>query len=316
MTVDAVIPTYMPGREFCVLLERLRQQSISLNMVYVVNTCREGWDSLVSIKDNEDIINDIKVEHIAKDEFDHAGVRNRMIGASDADYVLVCTMDAIPADRHLIENLLKPFKEGKVAVSYARQLPKKGANPVERLSRQFNYPDRSLIKSAEDVKKLGIKTYFCSDVCAMYDRRVFKELGGFIEPAIFNEDMVYAHTAVNAGYRVAYCADACVFHSHSYSGLMQLRRNFDNGVSQALHPEVFSKVSSEKEGIKMIKESMRTLLRGGHLIWIPVLIWQSGCKYIGFFLGKRFKKLPGVLVRRISANGSFWKRYNAIRQGG
>ncbi len=312
-TVDVVIPVYMPGREFILLLDRLFKQSLSPDNIFVVNTEKNGWDSLFSDEKRKKKAAGINVTHITKAEFDHAGSRNMMMRKSSADLLLVCTMDALPGDEHLIEKLAEPFiSDEMVAIAYARQLPKKGASPVERLSRQFNYPGRSSLKSREDVKTLGIKTYFCSDVCAMYRRSIFEELGGFEEPAIFNEDMVFAHSAVENGYRIAYCADALVYHSHNYSGIMQLRRNFDNGVSQALHPEVFGHISSEKEGIKMIRESIKGLAGSGKLLWTIPLIWQSGCKYAGFFLGKRFRWLPRKLVRFISLNREFWRPDNKI----
>ena len=80
---------------------------------------------------------------------------------------------------------------------------------------------------------MGIKAFFCSDVCAMYDRKKYIEQGGFIKKTIFNEDMIMAYKFLMAGYGVYYKADACVIHSHNYSNMQQFHRNFDLGVSQA-----------------------------------------------------------------------------------
>lgn len=66
----------------------------------------------------------------------------------------------------------------------------------------------------------------------MYDRRTYEELGGFVESTLFNEDMIYAGHLVQAGYAIAYAADAKVVHSHNYGCLAQLHRNFDLGVSR------------------------------------------------------------------------------------
>ena len=55
---------------------------------------------------------------------------------------------------------------------------------------------------------------------------------------------------INAGYKVAYVAEARVIHSHNYTGMQQFHRNFDMAVSQAEHPEVFEGIKSESEGIK------------------------------------------------------------------
>ena len=96
--------------------------------------------------------------------------------------------------------------------------------------------------------RLGIKTYFCSNVCAMYSRKIYNVIGGFTHKTIFNEDMVYAGNACQKGYAICYVPEAGVIHSHNYSCGQQFHRNFDLGVSQTDHPEIFGGISSESEG--------------------------------------------------------------------
>ena len=50
--------------------------------------------------------------------------------------------------------------------------------------RNFNYPEQSKIKTKADLETLGIKTFFCSNVCAAYNRKIFDELGGFVKHTI------------------------------------------------------------------------------------------------------------------------------------
>ena len=66
---------------------------------------------------------------------------------------------------------------------------------------------------------------------------------------------------IQKGYSVVYAADARVYHSHNYSGRQQFHRNFDLGVSQAEHPEIFEGVPSEGEGIRLVKRSLGYLIR-------------------------------------------------------
>ena len=87
----------------------------------------------------------------------------------------------------------------KVCAAYGRQLPRQDCSFVEKYTRSFNYPETSSVKTAEDIQRLGIKTFFCSDVCAAYKRDIFDRLGGYVDHAIFNEDMIYAAKAVEAG---------------------------------------------------------------------------------------------------------------------
>ena len=75
-------------------------------------------------------------------------------------------------------------------MSYARQLIRKDGGVIEAFTRQFNYPDRSELKTAADLKTRGIKAFFASDVCAAYSREWYERLGGFEKHTIFNEDMI------------------------------------------------------------------------------------------------------------------------------
>ena len=225
---------------------------------------------------------------------------------SDADIFIMMTQDALPADRKLIEKLTAPLM-GDIAVSYARQLPRKNCRAIERFTRRFNYPEESLLKGKENLQVLGIKTYFCSDVCAAYRREIYEKLGGFVEKAIFNEDMLFAAKAVEAGYKIMYTAEARVLHSHNYSISQQFRRNFDLGVSQAEHPEVFKKVPSEKEGGRMVKETTEYLFTTGKVFLIPYFYLQCMGKYAGYFLGKHYKMLPAKTIKKCTANEAYWQ---------
>ncbi len=134
------------------------------------------------------------------------------------------------------------------------------------------------------------------------------EIGGFPEHAIFNEDMIYAGWMVKKGYAVAYAAEAKVYHSHNYSCSQQFHRNFDLGVSQAEHPEVFEGVPSEGEGVRLVKKSLSYLLKTGHIWMIPGLFFQSASKYAGYFLGKRYQKLPERLILFCTMSPEYWKK--------
>ena len=141
----------------------------------------------------------------------------------------------------------------------------------------------------------------------MYRRSVYEELGGFERRTIFNEDMIFAGKLVQSGRAIAYCADAKVIHSHNYTCIQQFRRNFDLGVSQAEHPEIFSGVPSEGEGIRMVKKTAAYLLEQKKIYLIPKLVLLSGCKFVGYRLGKGYKKLPKWLIDVCTMNKEYWR---------
>lgn len=304
--VDVIIPVYKPDTGFLMLLDRLQEQTVPVNRIILMNTEQKYLDRLVFGTALERKYHNITVKHLSKREFDHGRTRNQGVKLSDADVFLMMSQDAIPVDEYLIEKLLAGLRGEKIAVSYARQLPGKDSGEIERYTRLFNYPEKSCVKTKEQLPELGIKTFFCSNVCAAYKREIFDDLGGFVNRTIFNEDMLYAAKAVEAGYGIAYAAEAKVIHSHNYTCMQQFHRNFDLGVSQAQHPEVFAAYPSESEGIRLVRTMAAHLKKKKMWSKIPYLIIQSGFKYVGYFCGKRYRKLPGKLVTAMSSNKDYW----------
>lgn len=301
-SVDVIIPVYRPGKSFQKLLDRLEKQTYPIRRILVINT-----DEALYPADEIRQPASMELHHITKAEFDHGTTRNRAARMSDADLMLFMTQDAVPADRYLVERLAEAFEDETVGAAYARQLPHKEHSLIEQYTRQFNYPAQSCVKRREDLGKLGIKTYFCSDACAMYRRRLYLELGGFRPQAIFNEDMLFASELINHGYGIAYQASARVIHSHDYTGLQQLKRNFDNGVSQAVNPRVFESVPAYGEGMKLVKRTAAYLIRRGHVTDCFRLVYLSACKMVGFTLGKNYFRLPKPVIERLTANKEYWQ---------
>lgn len=305
---DVIIPVYKPSEKLIRLLEGLKSQTLPAGRIILINTEQKYFDAFIAGTDFKERFKEVLVKHISQEEFDHGGTRNYGVSLSQAPFFIMMTDDAIPADDKMIERLLKPFGDRKVGMSYARQIAGKESGVIESYTRIFNYPKESCIKSAADLKTMGIKTFFASNVCAAYRRDIFDELKGFTSHTIFNEDMIYARGLINAGYSIAYVSEAKVEHSHNYSGAGQFRRNFDLGVSHADYPEIFSGLSAESEGLRLVKKTCGYLCRQKKPYLVVKLLWQSGCKYGGYFLGKRYKYLPGGLVRLFSMNKGYWKK--------
>ena len=303
--IDVIIPTYKPGAEFVRVIRGLHNQSVKINRVIIMNTEEAFFKGVAN--DLQKFIDEgfVEVHHILKQDFDHGNTRREGIAKSKADIFVMMTMDAVPADDKLIENLIRPLSDDKVAASYARQLPKEGASRREQITREFNYPDVSVLKSSKDYDRLGIKTFFCSNVCCAYSRRIYDKLGGFVTRAIFNEDMIYAGQAVKQGYMISYAAEAVVYHSHDYGAIEQFRRNVDLGISQADHPEVFDGFRSETEGVRMVKMVITKLIKGGRWYEVVPYVWISAWKLMGYRMGKSYKKLPLALVKACSTNPDY-----------
>ena len=310
-TVGVVIPVFCPGPLFHELLRRLARQTHIPEEVVIINTIPEPQGCGTAQRTEAAEIAEefrtsfpaLTVLEVRQKDFGHGKTRNLGIGHTDTELVLCMTQDA-----RLVERLMHAFDDPAVAAAYARQLPGKKSSVLEAEARTFNYPPSSVITSAADLDRLGIKTFFCSDVCAMWRRSAYDQAGGFERDVIFNEDMILAGKMIQNGGRIAYCADAQVYHAHHYSGIRQLHRNFDLGVSQADYPEIFNMASSSREGLRFVRQTTSDLIRSGRGYLVPQLLWQSGCKYAGYQLGKKYRKLPDRLVRILTDSPAYWER--------
>ena len=300
--IDIVIPTYKPDQKLDRCLRMLKRQTVRPDRILLINTEEASFHSEVF-----DSLEQGEIVHIRKEEFDHGGTRNRACAMCDGDIILLLTQDAIPADRYLVEKLTAPFEDEEVCAAYGRQMADRKDNPVEAYTRRFNYPAESRVKSAGDLPELGIKTFFCSNVCAAYRKSVYDELGGFPLHTIFNEDMIFASRLIEAGKKIAYAADARVWHWHNYSASEQVKRNFDLAVSQVDYGGLFLEVRSESEGIRLVRDTLVYFIRRGRIDLVPHILVQSGAKFIGYKLGQNYRRLPKGLVRKISLNPGYWK---------
>ena len=86
-----------------------------------------------------------------------------------------------------------------------------------------------------------------------------------------------------------------------------IKRNFDLAVSQVDAGGLFTQVKSESEGIRLVKMTLRHFIKKGQFYYIPKIITQNGAKYIGYRLGKNYKKLPKKWILKISLNPWYWK---------
>ena len=308
--VDVVIPVYKPDKKLQMVISRLMGQTIVPSNIFLIHTrsSEDDWHTEQLLQEVQTEYSVVQVVSIAQEEFDHGGTRDMAMHLCKSQYVLMMTQDAMPKNGKLIETLRNAQGE-KISVVFARQEPAKDCRIIERSTRTFNYPaeSHSAMEKAAQTNN-GIKSIFCSDVCAMYDRIAYEEVGGFPGKVIFNEDEIFAAKSLKAGYDIRYEAQAVVIHSHNYSGVQYFKRYFDLGVSQADFSYIFNEYHAEDEGIRLVKQTFRYLMKRKSYFDIPVLFYHSGMKLIGMKLGKMYRKLPDKIFMKCTSNKAYWKR--------
>lgn len=279
--VSVIIPTLNAGNEIGALIESLLAQTRPPDEIIIIDS--ESDDNTLEIARRYCGVSLIEIK---RSEFDHGGTRHRALMESKGDYVLFLTQDAIPNGAYYIERLLRPFSDQSVALVSGRQLPKEDARPFERLVREFNYPEASHVRDKRDLERLGIKTFFASDVCSAYRREPYIEVGGFPYPCNTNEDMLIAAKLINSGNSIAYASDAEVLHSHNLTLKEQYRRNKAIGVELAQNAELLDGVSEISEGKNLVLAVSRELIcqfRIGELIAFG---FDCGARLLGNAVGK------------------------------
>ena len=258
-----------------------------------------------------------KCETIDATEFDHGGTRQAAVASiSDkTEIVVFLTQDAILATPDALKILVKAFDDRHVGAAWGRQLPQDNATPGAAHARDYNYPARSRSVGTDDIPELGIKAAFCSNSFAAYRISSLKAIGGFPSTAVLGEDMHAAARLLQAGYRIAYVADATVFHSHNYSPLQEFSRYFDTGAFHAENPwllEQFGKPLSE--GRRFVASELSFLWENSPSS-IPAALLANACKYLGYTLGTRFRTLPSTWLARLGMNKTYWKNWHEKQVG-
>lgn len=282
--VSVVIPALNAADRLPRLLELLQGQSLRPAQILVVDSSStDGTAQVASSFDG------VQVNVIDRATFNHGTTRHEALLATTGEYVCFLTDDAVPANADLLKNLLRPFCDPQVAMASGRQLPKPQARRFEQLVRGFNYPDVSHVRSRQDLPTHGIKTFYLSDVCALYRRSAYLAVGGF-RHVNTNEDMLIAAAFVHAGYKVAYAADAQVLHSHDLSPREQYVRNKAVGEFLETHSDELRCPDATGEGVRLVKAVSAQLLREGRFGELAAFGLDCAARLLGNRAGRRLAR--------------------------
>lgn len=280
-SVGLVIPTLNAESLIGHLLETICAQTIQPREIIVIDSSSDDRTVKISKEAGATVI------VIPRSEFDHGGTRHTAFLQTTTDFVLFLTQDALPANDEYIEQILKPFDDEKVAMVTGRQIPRTDARSYEKLVRQFNYPDRSFVRDISDLSRLGIKTFFASDVCSAYRSKQYLASGGFPSTCNTNEDMLMAAKFIHDGYKIAYESRASVIHSHNLSFKQQFRRNKEIGFFLEQHKGDLMGASEYGEGKRLVLSVAKQLLTQGDVGGLAGFFSDCVARILGNRMGKR-----------------------------
>jgi rhamnosyltransferase len=249
-----------------------------------------------------------EVRSIDPGTFNHGRTRQEAVDrfCRGKDFVLFLTHDAVVEGPESLTNLLESFSDPKVGAAYGRQVPHLNAGPFGRHIVNYLYPDTGDIRTLADAPRYGIRTAPVSNSFAAYRIKALNECGGFPSSIILGEDVHVGLHMLLAGWSVSYCAAARVRHSHDYSISEEMRRYFDFGVLHAQVPQLRSEFGEpEGDGFRFVKSELRYMAAAAPLR-LPEVIVRNTAKYVGYRLGRMFRRLPNSVRRRLSMTTGYW----------
>lgn len=302
--VAIVVPTLNAGDKWKRWVVALQKQKLDQIEVLLIDS--ESEDCTVVIAESAGM----RCLSIERNSFNHG--KTRQIGVelfAKKDIVIFLTQDAILIDKSSIGTILGCFNDDAIGAAYGRQLPHNNARPLGAHARLFNYPETSMVKGEADIERYGVKTAFISNSFAAYRVSALMEVGGFPGNVILGEDTYVAAKMILSGWKVAYCAEAAVYHSHDYSIKQEFQRYFDIGVFHARESWIgknFGK--AEGEGKRFVLSEWKYLWETGYFYLLPSAIVRTIVKYLGYRLGKIEALLPVSWKRRFSMHKGYWEK--------
>jgi len=296
-----IIPTLNAAREWLHSVPPLLASIPAYRVLIVDSSSVDGTADLASSAG-------FRIHTIPRNEFNHGGTRQLAADLlPDAELLIYLTQDAVLADLNTLKALLRPFADPNVAAVFGRQLPRPDAGPIETHARLFNYPAQSNVRTLESREEMGFKSVFISNSFAAYRREALMAIGGFPRNVIFGEDTITAAKLLLSGCKIAYVAEAQVYHSHCYSWKQDFKRYFDIGVLHSRENwllEEFGEASGE--GRRFVTSEL------GYLwpkYWwlIPSALVRTALKLAGYRLGRIEFRLSTEWKRNLSMHPGFWK---------
>ena len=268
-------------------------------------------------KDNtEELLKKISADYSAIEikDFSHSLTREKAAMESDADIVVFITQDIDIRDDKWLEKLVKPIIEGEAEASFSRQLTK--FDNIEKYTREINYPAESYINSKADIEKKGLQTFFSSDASAAIKTEIFKKLNGYDGMDLkASEDMYLSFKIIMNGYRIKYCADSIIYHSHDLTLKELYKRYYNIGDFFRQNPYL-DKYGTNKSGGGLAKYVLKRAIQDRNIKVLLRFIPDMATRFIGMKMGKMksSKKDRCEETKKDLENEKSKKRFKSVLQ--
>lgn len=189
----------------------------------------------------------VTCERIEKREFGHGKTRNALARASQGEFLVFLSQDALPRDSKFLARLIAPFADPKVAGVTARILPRADDDPLTA---------RTVLAAPEASPVQDARVRF-NDVASAVRRSVHEAIP--FPDVEFGEDSAWAERALAAGWKIVFEPAAVVFHAHRYGPRAAFARY-----------KIDARFQREVHG-RRVRPTLVSIVRGiAHEVWSDV----------------------------------------------
>ncbi|SHK10940.1 rhamnosyltransferase [Hathewaya proteolytica DSM 3090] len=283
MDISIICPLYK-GEGYIEKLHKsiLKQEKVDIRSIKYVLT--ETGDN------SEDILKRLHCEYsiTTPEEFSHSTTREIAAMEAKGSIVVFITQDIIVKDSLWLYNLTQPISEGQCEAAFSRQICEERG--IEKYIREKNYEKNSRIVSKDSIPQLGFRTFFFSDAASAIRRDIFVELKGYDGKRMpTNEDMYFAYKLITNGYRIKYCANSWVVHSHKFTLKQLYKRYYDTGVFLGQNRYLLE-YKANKTGFSLFSYVLKRAWQEREYQVIFQIVPNFAARYLGTFFGKRHNK--------------------------
>lgn len=284
-SIGIVIPTFQAAKHLPHCLPLLLHSPLNPRVLVIDSSSQDGTAAIAHSLGAETLV-------IPQKEFNHGATREKGRQYLNTSIIVMMTQDAYPTSIDMLEHLIKPLIEQQASIAYGRQLPHCNASFFASFARHFNYPSASHVRSLKDMATYGTYTFFCSNSCAAYRNDALNEVGGF-PPILFGEDSIVTAKLLHRQHRIAYVAEAKVYHSHDYTLKQEFCRHFDMGLIRHAYRDILAinGCSDSKRGKAYVFALLKALWHASPTS-IPYALLQSIVKWSGYQLGRASLNAP------------------------
>lgn len=210
--ISLVIRTLNEARHLDELLKGVARQETGGLSTEVVLVDSGSTDETLEIAERHGC----RILHITREEFSFGRSLNIGCEAAQGDVLVITSGHCVPVDPYWLKNLCQPIIDGRAAYTYGRQY----GGPETKFSES-----RIFAKYFPGLSQIPQQGFYCNNANSAVLRSTWEDLR-FDEDLTGLEDMEMAQRMTRQGRKVAYVAEAGVYHYH-YESWTHVRRRFE-----------------------------------------------------------------------------------------